>query len=319
MRKKRTDRDFGTNGWQNPKLSSPNQSSVLCSSTEVFRCRRAYRVKLSLTHSCANMGFRKVDPDKWEFANEGFLRGQKHMLKNLRRKKTPSQLIIPQQQCVEVGSYGLDSEINRLTRDKQALMAELSKLRQQQQNTRANLRTMERRLQGTELKQQLMMTFLARAMQNPGFIQQLAQHRERRKELEEAITKKRRRPIDQGPGNVVEVGESNQSGGWEGRNPIKIKSEDFRDPHGFEVSELEMLAMEMQGLGKSKKEEEEDKDEEDETEHESEDGEVLDEGFWEELLDEYLGGEEVVNVLTDKFGCLGSSPKRDRGGAGSSM
>nr|ARN61027.1 heat shock transcription factor protein 5 [Fragaria x ananassa] len=259
-------------------------------------------------------GFRKVDPDRWEFANEGFLRGQKHLLKNIRRRKTPShhQPIPPHQAqgpCVEVGRFGLDGEIDRLRRDKQVLMMELVKLRQQQQSTRACLQAMEQRLQGTERKQQQMMAFLARAMQNPAFLQQLVQHKEKRKELEEAVTKKRRRPIDQGPSGFG-GGETNRRG--KGISPVKAESLEFGDGY-YEMSELEALAMEMQGFGKARKE----------LEEESEPLEIgdkeLDEGFWDELFSERfegdlstpsaeIGDDEDVIILADRLGYLGSIP-----------
>ncbi|CAN1233046.1 Heat stress transcription factor A-7a [Linum perenne] len=96
---------------------------------------------------------------------------------------------------------------------------ELVKLRQQQQSTKAYVTELEQRLEGTESKQQQMMRFLARAVQNPAFLHQLAQQREKRKELEEALSKKRRRPIDH-------------------------------------LRELEALALEMQGIGKGDRQEE---------------------------------------------------------------
>ncbi|KAK6940769.1 Heat shock factor (HSF)-type, DNA-binding [Dillenia turbinata] len=258
-------------------------------------------------------GFRKIDPERWEFANEGFLRGQRHLLKSIRRRKAPF-LLTPSNQalgpCVELGRFGLDGEIVRLRRDKQVLMMELVKLRQQQQNTKAYLQTLEQRLQGTERKQQQMMTFLARAMRNPGFIQQLIQQKENRKELEEAITKKRRRPINGGKRTSFLGESSSSSSSLKTSNFVKEEPLEFGD-----ISELEALALEMQGIGKGRKEEKEVEFDEDREEQAEE--EELDEGFWEELLNERLGDEGVreeeeeedINVLADRLGYLGSSPK----------
>ena len=62
-----------------------------------------------------------------------FLRGQKILLKNIRRRKANHQSHAMQQQgvvepCVEVGPFGLDGEVDRLRRDRQVLMVELVKL-----------------------------------------------------------------------------------------------------------------------------------------------------------------------------------------------
>ncbi|CAL9049207.1 unnamed protein product [Musa banksii] len=148
-------------------------------------------------------GFRKVDPDRWEFANEGFLRGQKHLLKAIsRRKSTHGHNQQPQQQqqqqpqtqnTIEVGKFGLEEEIERLKRDKNVLMQELVRLRQQQQTTDQQLNTLGQRLQGMEQRQQQMMSFLAKAMQSPGFLAQLVQQNDSNRRIV-GVSKKRRLP-----------------------------------------------------------------------------------------------------------------------------
>ncbi|XP_059448662.1 heat stress transcription factor A-6b-like [Corylus avellana] len=241
-------------------------------------------------------GFRKVDPERWEFANEGFLRGRKQLLKNIRRKATqPQASQQPLDACVEVGRFGLDGEVDWLRRDKQVLMAELVKLRQEQQNTRTYLQSMEDRLRKTERKQHQTMNFLARAMQNPNFLQQLVQQKNRRKEFEAAISKKRRRPIDQGGGGTFVV---------------KVEPQDSSGMSELEVSELDRSL----GINMQKNPLEE---------HIENGDQEHDEGFWENLLNENIEEEIVlwpgleqedddeedhVDVLAEQLDYLASTP-----------
>ncbi|GAB4858166.1 Heat shock factor protein 3 [Ancistrocladus abbreviatus] len=148
-------------------------------------------------------GFRKVDPDHWEFANEGFLRGQKHLLKSINRRKPahpnthqpqPPVHSTTAKSCVEVGKFGLDEEVERLKRDKNILMQELVRLRQQQQSTDNQLQSVGQRIQVMEQRQQQMMSFLAKAMQSPGFLAQIVQQQNEGGRHITGISKKRRLP-----------------------------------------------------------------------------------------------------------------------------
>ncbi|VVB09049.1 unnamed protein product [Arabis nemorensis] len=135
-------------------------------------------------------GFRKIDPDRWEFANEGFLAGQKHLLKGIKRRRNMS---VNQQgsgsgsgsgvSCVEVGQYGFEGEVERLKRDHSVLVAEVVRLRQHQHNSKNQVAVMEQRLLITEKRQQQMMTFLAKALNNPNFVQQFALMSKEKKNL----------------------------------------------------------------------------------------------------------------------------------------
>ncbi|XP_011019423.1 PREDICTED: heat shock factor protein HSF30 [Populus euphratica] len=153
-------------------------------------------------------GFRKVDPDRWEFANEGFLGGQKHLLKTIKRKRHLSQTT--QQQgggaCIELGQFEFEKELEKLKRDRNVLMAEIVRLRQQQQQSREHVAAMEDRLRSTERKQQRVMTFLAKALNNPSFIQQFAQRAAQRREIRGVeIGRKRRLTASPSVENLQEV------------------------------------------------------------------------------------------------------------------
>lgn len=162
---------------------------------------------------------------------------------------------------------------------------ELIKLRQQQQNTRAHLQAMEKRIKGTELKQKQMMNFLAKVMRNPSFMQRLVQQG-RTKELEAALSKKRRL-IDQGPKCTVDAQGEGTS--------VKIEPQDYNgDIAAFEVSELDKLAMDMQGLSKTGKTRVNEQVEEEGRKDRS-GNEALDvEEIWEEFLNEELDEEDMT-------------------------
>ncbi|KAF3441125.1 hypothetical protein FNV43_RR15036 [Rhamnella rubrinervis] len=157
-------------------------------------------------------GFKKVDPDQWEFANEGFLRGQKDLLKTISRRK-PAHIHSHQQQpqfqspkvgvCVEVGKFGLDEEVEILKRDKNVLMQELVRLRQQQQTTDHQLHNVGQRVQVMEQRQQKMMSFLAKAMHSPGFLSHLVQQQNESNRRITVGNKKRRLP-SQGKNTAAE-------------------------------------------------------------------------------------------------------------------
>ncbi|XP_057477821.1 heat shock factor protein HSF30-like isoform X2 [Actinidia eriantha] len=141
-------------------------------------------------------GFKKVDPDQWEFANKGFLGGQKHLLKTIKRRRNLSH-ITPLHggsgACVELAQYGVEEEIERLTIDRSMLMAEIVKLNQQQQSARDKVIAVEERVRSTERKQQHMMSFLAKALTSPSFFKQfMDKYVERKEQRGVEIGRKRR-------------------------------------------------------------------------------------------------------------------------------
>ncbi|KAJ0971465.1 hypothetical protein J5N97_019424 [Dioscorea zingiberensis] len=117
-------------------------------------------------------GFKKVDPDQWEFANEEFVRGQRHLLKNIHRRK-PIHSRLQQSSSVhltEAEKLELEEEIERLKHDKGNLLFELQKYTQQQHGMERQMQSLEERLQIVEQRQRDLISFLGKTVQRPGFL-----------------------------------------------------------------------------------------------------------------------------------------------------
>ncbi|KAI4344532.1 hypothetical protein L6164_011747 [Bauhinia variegata] len=126
-------------------------------------------------------GFRKVDSDRWEFANEGFRGGKKHLLKNIRRKSKYNK---QQQGTFNLTKPGQETEFEKLKKDQNIMKLEILKLRQQQENSQIHLKDVQDQMRCAEMKQHQMLFFLTRMARNPSSIQQLVQRIKRKRELD---------------------------------------------------------------------------------------------------------------------------------------
>ncbi|KAF9673796.1 hypothetical protein SADUNF_Sadunf10G0061100 [Salix dunnii] len=183
---------------QLPIHANPHPSStVVCSLNLKLHALFKYLIVINLFQ-----GFRKIDTDQWEFANDGFIRGQKHLLKNICRRKnsqvTDNRKSVPQQDnsiehCESVENAGLWKEVENLKTGKNALAQELVKRRQHQETADNKLLLLRDRLQGMEKNQQQMLSFLVMVVQSPGFLAQLLHKKENNWRMAE-------------PGSIVEQG-----------------------------------------------------------------------------------------------------------------
>ncbi|XP_076927480.1 heat stress transcription factor A-4a-like [Bidens hawaiensis] len=138
-------------------------------------------------------GFRKIDPELWEFANEDFIRGQPHLLKNIHRRKpvhshslqnlanngssSSSSLTEPEkQQYIE--------KINTLQQEKESLSTQLHMHQQEEDIIKHEARKLIDRLKRAANLQKDMLCCLDDFLQKPPleyeFTTQLMENRKRR-------------------------------------------------------------------------------------------------------------------------------------------
>ena len=151
-------------------------------------------------------GFRKVNPDRWEFANEAFLAGQKNLLKDIRRRRPSKHQIESELRYGTSVCHGQPeslNEVDSLKRDGAALRAEIITLKRQYNICKSQLIAMEQRVLNNERKQEQIITFFAKALSNPVFVQQILSNYTGKKELRS--TAKGQQLVENEEQHVVDV------------------------------------------------------------------------------------------------------------------
>nr|AHZ44775.1 heat shock factor C2f [Triticum aestivum] len=106
-------------------------------------------------------GFRKVDPDRWEFAHASFLRGQTHLLPRIVRRSGGGSRRAKEDRDEE---QGISST---------ALAMEVVRLRNEQRATEESMAAMWRRVQDAERRPKLMLAFLLKVVGDPDALHRL--------------------------------------------------------------------------------------------------------------------------------------------------
>jgi heat shock transcription factor len=108
-------------------------------------------------------GFRKVDPDRWEFAHVSFLRGQTHLLPRIARRSSGGGGG-KRKDDVCAGADGMDED---------AVAMEVVRLKREQRAIEDQVAAMWRRVQETERRPKQMLAFLLKVAGDPQVLRRL--------------------------------------------------------------------------------------------------------------------------------------------------
>ncbi|CAD5165655.1 unnamed protein product [Musa acuminata subsp. malaccensis] len=151
-------------------------------------------------------GFKKIDPERWEFANDDFVKGQNHLLKKIhRRKPTHSHSHPPGGGLADAERVALEGTIERLNQEKAGLEDIIQKFMQQKSGTEIQIDDLERRLADMEQRHLRILAFVQRALQKPELMANLMKMAVTSSMDISVIHKKRRLPPDLDYSNQASV------------------------------------------------------------------------------------------------------------------
>ncbi|KAL5200630.1 hypothetical protein ABZP36_021833 [Zizania latifolia] len=123
-----------------------------------FRCKIWVSARILLDLSLDySQGFRKVDPDRWEFAHTSFLRGQTHLLRNIVRRGSAAAAGGGAGKRRDASADGADDDMTMVA-------TEVVRLKQAQRIIDDRVAAMWRRAQETERRPKQLLAFLLKVV-----------------------------------------------------------------------------------------------------------------------------------------------------------
>ncbi|MED6146944.1 hypothetical protein PIB30_039438 [Stylosanthes scabra] len=119
-------------------------------------------------------GFHKIHPERWEFANDDFIKDQKHLLKNIHRRKPIHSHSHPPGSVVDPERAAFEEEIEKLNREKSSIESNILNFKQHQSTAKLHLEDFQQRLDGMEKRQKHLLSIFEKALHNPTFVEQLS-------------------------------------------------------------------------------------------------------------------------------------------------
>ncbi|ESQ39708.1 hypothetical protein EUTSA_v10000950mg [Eutrema salsugineum] len=137
-------------------------------------------------------GFRKIDPEKWEFANDDFVRGQPYLMKNIHRRKPVHshslQNLQAQNPLTESERQSMKDQIERLRKENEVLLADLQNQEQERKVFELQVATLKERLQNMEHRQKSIVSYVSQVLEKPGLSLNLETHERRKRKSQETTS-----------------------------------------------------------------------------------------------------------------------------------